>query len=183
MFVKIRKILIFILLSLVSLNSFNQEQKNDSLAKPKPKPYSVPNTDIVIVPPAHFKYIDAISGFIHAGTSASITIQELDNISFLQITEGLTPEYFAKQNATVLNTEDITTKSGMAGKLYTLGFTTVSNDSAKKVLHYERLMLFTGDYQRTIWISANYPEFLKKVLYTVLKESLLTARFKQNNDQ
>jgi hypothetical protein len=178
----IRTIAFIFLLIFVSLNSLCQEQKTDSLTKPSLKPYSVPNTDIVIVPPAHFKYVDAISGFIHVGTSASITIQEIDNISYLQITEGLTPDYFAKQNATVLNTEDVKTMSGMTGKLYTLGFSTVSNDTSKKVLHYERLMLFTGDYQHTIWVSANYPELLKKVLYGVLKESLLTVNFKQNND-
>jgi len=182
MSMNIRTIAFLVILSFVSLYSYSQELKSDSLTKPHLKPYSVPNTDIIITPPAYFKYIDAINGFVHVGTSASITIQEINNISFLQITEGLSPEYFEKQNATVLSTEDVTTKSGMAGKIYTLGFTTVSNDSAKKVLKYERMILFTGDYQRTIWISANYPEFLKNVLYNVLKESLLTVSFKQNNE-
>ena len=143
---------------------------------------TVPNTDIVITPPAHFKYVDAIKGFVHVGTSASITIQEIENISYIQVTQGLTPEYFAQQNATLIGSEDIKTKSGMEGKLYILGFTTTSNDTSKKVLHYERMMLFTGDYQRTIWISANYPELLKKVLYFVLKESLLTVNFKDNHE-
>jgi hypothetical protein len=182
MSMNIRTIAFILILIFVSLLSLCQEQKPDSLTKPSLKPYAVPNTDIVIIPPAHFKYVDAINGFIHVGTSASITVQELDNISYLQIIEGLTPEYFAKQNVTVLNSEDVKTRSGMTGKLYTLGFSTVSNDSAKKILHYERLMLFTGDYQHTIWLSANYPELLKKVLYNVLKESLLTVNFKQNND-
>jgi hypothetical protein len=179
---KIRILIIFFLPLLASLSLNAQELKKDTLAERKTKPYSVPNTDILITPPAHFKYIDAIKGFVHVGTSASITIQEIDNISYLQVTQGLTPEYFAEQNATLIGSEDIKTKSGMDGKLYILGFTTTSNDTSKKILHYERMMLFTGDYQHTIWISANYPELLKKVLCPVLKESLLTAHFKENNE-
>jgi hypothetical protein len=178
---KIRNLVILFTLVLTSYSLTAQEQKNDTIPVQKAKPYAVPNTDIVITPPAHFKYVDAFKGFIHVGTSASITIQEIENISYLQIVEGLTPEYFAKQKATLISSEDIKTKSGMEGKLYVLGFTTTSNDTSKKVLHYERMMLFTGDYQRTLWISANYPELLKKVLYFVLKESLLTVQFIENN--
>ena len=179
---KIRILAILFIFLLTSLSLIAQEPKTDTLPVYKTQPYAVPNTDIEITPPAHFKYVDAIKGFVHVGTSASITIEEIENISYLQITQGLTPEYFAGQNATLISSEDVKTLSGMDEKLYILGFTTTSNDTSRKVLHYERMMLFTGDYQHTIWVSANYPELLKKVLYFVLKESLLTVHFKENND-
>ena len=116
------------------------------------------------------------------GTSASINVVEIDNISYLQITEGLTPAYFAEQNATIINVTDVKTKSGMDGKLYTLSFNVTANDTSKKVLQFEKMMLFTGDYQHTIWISANYPVMLKKVLYLVMRESILSVCFDDKNN-
>jgi hypothetical protein len=170
---------ILFLLFLTMFHCFCQEIKTDSLEKFKAKPFAIPNTDIIITPPVHFKYVDNIKGFVHLGTSASINIVEIDQISYLQIIEGLTPEYFAKQNATIIGVTDVVTQSGMNGKLYTLGFSINSNDSSKKVLQFEKMMLFTGDYHHTIWVSANYPVMLKKVLYMVMRDSMLSAKFKE----
>ncbi|MBI5541593.1 MAG: hypothetical protein HY951_16145 [Bacteroidia bacterium] len=152
-------------------------QTADTLKSGKVKPYLIPNTEILITPPAHFKFVEKINGFIHLGSSASITATAVDGTSYLQVAEGLTSEYFNTQNAVLISCEDVKTALGMEGKLYTLSFQTTSNDTSKKVLQFERMMFFTGDYNRTIWLTANYPALLKKLLYPVLRESLLTVKF------
>jgi len=70
----------------------------------------------------------------------------------------------------------------MDGKLYLLSFSVTSTDTSKKVMQFERMMLFTGDYQRTIWINASYPVLVKKLLYQVIKESLLSVEFTSKNE-
>jgi hypothetical protein len=42
---------------------------------------------------------------------------------------------------------------------------------------FYRMMLFTGDYMRTIWITANYPVMLKEKLEATLRKSLLSIKF------
>jgi len=142
----------------------------------------LPNSEILITPPAHFKYSEKINGFIHPGTFSSITVTYIYGTSFLQITEGLTSEYFTSQNTVLVSGEDVKTKSGMDGKLYLLSFSVTSTDTSKKVMQFERMMLFTGDYQRTIWINASYPVLVKKLLYQVIKESLLSVEFTSKNE-
>lgn len=169
---------------LLCLTFVSFAQTADTLKSGKVKPYLIPNTQILITPPAHFKFVEKINGFIHLGSSASITATAVDGTSYLQVAEGLTPEYFKTQNAILISCEDVKTASGMEGKLYTLSFQTTSNDTSKKVLQFERMMFFTGDYNRTIWLNANYPALLKKLLYSVMRESLLTVKFndsKENN--
>jgi len=132
----------------------------------------VPKTSVQIIPPAHFIFMEQAGGFLHVGTSSSLQVQEITGTAYTMITPGLTKDYFKSQGATLLSEEDVVTKSGQKGKIFTLSFY-VEN------VEFERLMFFTGDYNKTIWINANYPVAVKEMLNVVLKESLLTARFKQ----
>jgi hypothetical protein len=52
----------------------------------------------------------------------------------------------------------------------------------RKVLQFERMMLFTGDYHNTIWLNASYPTMLKKILYPALKQSLLSVLFNETKE-
>lgn len=131
-----------------------------------------PKTNIQIIPPAHFVLMEQAGGFLHVGTSSSIQVQEITGTSYLMITPGLTKDYFLAQKVTLLSEEDVVNISGQKGKIYTVSFF-VDN------VEFERLMYFTGDYNNTIWINANYPVAVKEMLNAVLKTSLLTAKFKQ----
>lgn len=174
---------IFLLCNVLFYMAFvSYGQTADTLKSGKPKTFLIPNTQIFITPPAHFKFVEKLNGFIHVGSSASITVTSVEGTSFLQVTDGLTPDYFKTQNAMLVATEDVKTANGMDGKLYTLSFTTTSTDTSKKVLQFERMMLFTGDYHNTIWLNASYPAVLKKLLYPVLKESLLSVGFNETKE-
>jgi len=131
-----------------------------------------PKTNIQIIPPAHFVLMEQAGGFLHVGTSSSIQVQEITGTSYLMITPGLTKDYLLSQKCNLISEEDVVNKNGQKGKIFTVTFL-VDN------VEFERLMYFTGDYNNTIWINANYPVAVKEMLNAVLKTSLLTAKFKQ----
>jgi hypothetical protein len=139
---------------------------------------TLPNSDIKMVPPAFFKAFlkDGKFGFIHEGAGSSISIEEIKGTAFTLLVKGMTKEYFAKQGVTLIAQEDVKTKQNKDATLMLVGFKVKSKDGEKEV-EYERLMLFTGDYNRTIWINANYPAIIRKVLLAALRESLLSVQY------
>jgi len=132
----------------------------------------VPKTSVRFIPPAHFIFMEQNNGYMHIGTSSSIQVLEIIGTAYTMITPGLTKEYFKSQGVDFLSKEDVVTKSGQKGVIFTVSFF-VDN------IEFERLMFFTGNYNNTIWINANYPVAVKEMLNTVLKESILTAQFKE----
>jgi len=124
--------------------------------------------NIAMIPPEHFIFAKDIPGYIHAGTSASIQIKEIDGTSWPIIDRAMTPEHFESQGVKFLNREEVELKSGLSGVLYTVSF-------EAKGVPYERVMLFAGDYNNTIWINANYPVMVKKTVFKPIINSLMSA--------
>ena len=151
------------------------QQQKDSLLN---NWQQVPGTDIKIIPPAYFKPFvkDGKFGFMHEGAAASISIQEVKGTPYVFVTQALTKDYIEKQGMKYISREDVKTKQGKDGVIIAVGFTVKSTDGKENV-DYERLMLFTGDYSRTVWVQGNYPVIVKKVLYLVIRESLLSVTF------
>ena len=130
----------------------------------------IPRTDVFMVAPEHFLVSENIPGMIHPGSSTTVQVQEIIGTSYIMIAQAMTPEHFESQNVSLISQEDVKMKDGKNGILYLVEFTVNGYD-------YERLMLFAGDYNNTIWINANYPKSAKSLLYDVLVESLLTAQY------
>ncbi|MCK9611717.1 MAG: hypothetical protein PHR81_06205 [Bacteroidales bacterium] len=169
-------IIFFILLSSKCLYSqgFTQEQKDSIL-----NAYvTVPNSNIQIVPPAYFKAFvnDGVFGFMHEGAASSISIQEISGTPYPIVAQSLTKEYLESQKMKLITKENIKTKAQKEAVIFLVSFPVKSKDSEQE-MEYERMMLFTGDYNRTIWINANYPAVARKVLFAPLKESLLSVKF------
>ncbi len=139
---------------------------------------TIPNSDIKMVPPAYFKGFlkDGKFGFIHEGAASTISIEEIKGTPFTLIVKGMTKEYLKKQGVTLVAQEEVKTKQNKDATLMLVGFKVKSKDGEKEV-EYERLMLFTGDCNRTIWINANYPAMVRKVLLAALRESLLSVQY------
>jgi hypothetical protein len=138
----------------------------------------IPGTDIKIIPPAYFKPFikDGKYGFMHEGAAASIAVLEVKGTPWVMVTQALTKEYIEKQGMKYIAREEVKTKAGKDGVIISVGFTVKSTDG-KQDIPYERLMLFTGDYARTVWVQGNYPVVAKNVLYLVIRESLLSVQF------
>jgi len=177
----IYKLNIMVFILILSLNVFPQQGQDslgykwdkkelDSLKNKWGNIVSIPaDTSIKIVPPAYFRPYGK-NGFIHQGASASIQILEIDNTPYVMVTKGLTKEYFKTQGVKLLAQEDIKTSDNKNGKMYIVAFKVDD-------IPFERIMYFTGDYNRTIWINANYPVAARNVLFSVLKNSVLSVQF------
>ncbi|PLX09297.1 MAG: hypothetical protein C0596_01745 [Marinilabiliales bacterium] len=167
------KYLISLTFVLISLLGFGQLEVNSSGLNSNYSdgtPVLIPGTNIMMTPPEHFLVSESIPGLIHPGYSTTVQVQEVVGTSYVMIKQAMTPEHFESQNVTLISEEDIKMSNGMGGVLYLVEFTV-------KGYQYERLMLFAGDYNNTIWINANYPKSTKALLYDLLVESLLTAHY------
>lgn len=130
----------------------------------------IPGTNIQMQPPEHFLVSEAIPGLLHPGTSTTVQVQEIIGTSYVMIQQAMTAEHFASQGVTLISTTPVKMQDGRGGVLYLVEFTV--NDFI-----YERLMLFAGDYNNTIWINANYPQSAKRILQDIITQSLLTAHY------
>jgi len=169
------KYIITITFLLFTLSTFSQTDIGNKTLKSYYTPgvaTQIPGTYVSMVPPEHFLVSENIPGLIHPGSSTTVQVQEIIGTSYIMIAQAMTPEHFESQNVSLISQEDIEMTNGMSGILYLVEFTVNGFD-------YERLMLFAGDYNNTIWINANYPKSAKSLLFDVLKESLLTAQYTQ----
>ncbi len=162
----------------LSCNTFSQgfsQSQKDSILNAY---VTVPNSDIRIVPPAFFKGFikDGKFGFMHEGAAASISIEEIKGTPYPIVVQNMTKEYFESQGVKFITKENIQTRQQKDAVIFLVNFSVKSKDGNKE-LEYERMMLFTGDYNHTIWISANYPVIARKMLFVPLKESLLSVQF------
>jgi hypothetical protein len=171
--IKAKSTLAFFFILLFNYASAQEQSSNVlSMLNKDTAYFDVPNTNVRLVPPAHFIFMEDAGGFMHIGTSSSLQVLEVKGTAYTMITPGLTADYFKTQGVTLIEQEEVTTKDGNKGMIFTVSF------SVQEV-PFERLMFFTGNYNNTIWINANYPVAVKEMLNTVLKESLTTAQFKE----
>ncbi len=167
------KYIVTITLLLFTLSTFSQTGLGTETLNLNYTPgelVQIPRTDVFMAPPEHFLVSENIPGMIHPGSSTTVQVQEIIGTSYIMIAQAMTPEHFESQNVSLISQEDVKMKDGKNGILYLVEFTVNGYD-------YERLMLFAGDYNNTIWINANYPKSAKSLLYEVLVESLLTAQY------
>lgn len=158
---------------LITEQDINALKKVDSEFEYNPELLQlVEGTHIKIQPPEYFMFSEQIPGYIHPGTSSTIQIQEIIGTSWVMIRSAMTNEYFESQGTTLISETEVTMKDGKSGVLYLVEFNVDGFD-------YERLMLFAGDYNNTIWINANYPKAAKNIIQNILTESLLTAQFEK----
>lgn len=138
----------------------------------------IPGTSIRMIPPAYFMPFvkEGKYGFLHEGTAASVSAQEVPGAPYVMVVQALTKDYIEKQGMKFISREEVRTKAGKDAVIIAVSFKVKSKDG-KQDVDYERLMLFTGDHARTIWVQGNYPVVVKKVLYLVIRESLLSVQF------
>ncbi|MBI4646625.1 MAG: hypothetical protein HY738_08565 [Bacteroidia bacterium] len=135
----------------------------------------VPGTKVRMIPPKYFLPNEQIKGFIHQKSASTIQVNEIEGTAYPLIVDGMTDVHFASQNVELVSKEEINTDDGKHGMLYVVSFTV-------KEVKFERIMYFTGDYNNTIWVNANYPVLLKPLIYNTLRQSLLTVEFDTEDD-
>lgn len=167
-----KSLLIGIVFIILTSTVFSQEKKDSIFDY-----YKVPGTVVSFIPPKYFMALPIKNTFIHPTSSASIQVNEIDGTPFPMLIKNITPEYIEQQKAKFIKRIDTLTFDGKKATIFVVSFNVESKDSAKTVIEFERFMFFTGDYNKTIWINANYPIIAKEVLADVLLNSLLTTKF------
>ena len=170
-----KKLLLLLTLAF-SLTSFAQ-QKDTTKAKKivYTEPVTVPHTNVKILPPAYFAPSDKFDGFYHEGAGASLLITETEGHPFTIMAEAAAnDENLTKLGIKLISQEKLKTKAGKDAILIVLQFTV---KGPTKSFDYERQMLLTGDYDKTVVVTANYPMLAKSILYEVIKQSALTVTY------
>ncbi|MCX7696818.1 MAG: hypothetical protein N2Z72_03875 [Bacteroidales bacterium] len=140
------------------------------------EPFHFDSLNISLIPPAYFQpfFTEKQVGFIHRGSGSTIEIKIIPDVLYPYVVKGMTKEALSNQQVVLKDHTELLTNEGKPADLFLLGFTLKSGDYT---MEFERLMLITGDLKKTVIVIANYPIVAKKVLFHVLKESLLTVNF------
>ncbi len=167
-----KRILITVFLLFFSITIYSQDTVKTE------KYYHVKGTNIKIIPPKFFITMPSNPNvLVHPSTSASIQVNEIKGLGYPLSIKKLTKEYIEQQGAKVIYQKDTLTLDGKKGTLFLIRFKVKGKDANRTEMEYERFMFFTGDYNNTIWISANYPLIAKETIAPVLLHSVLSASF------
>ncbi|HOY39557.1 MAG: hypothetical protein KBB11_02165 [Bacteroidales bacterium] len=150
-----------------TLTSF-VEEKQANMVYDTAKLLQVPNTSVKMIPPEYFIPDENIHGFAHPGSACTIQVIEIPGVSHQTIESAMTDEYISSQGYKLIEKKVVQTKTGERAAWFVVQFNT-------KDVVYERIMLFTGS-SNTIWVNANYPQELKKLLLPALEAALLSVQ-------
>ena len=130
------------------------------------------NTSISIRLPKHFKEFsnEDINGYMHTGTASSIVAYELEETPYALSSDSLTQEHLSGQDVKLVGQQESKTYKGAPAKFYFVEFTT-------KGVEVIRIMFFTGSYNKTVFLQANYPKVFDSLLRNVIMESFRTVKF------
>ena len=149
----------------------NQEafKKIDSLIYDGKTTAFIDTFGVSIVPPQYSMKVDNRT-FISPGTTSSIQISEIKRVVYLMAVQNIKEEVLAPQGVHLVSKEPVVTSNNKEGILVLVSMKVDTID-------FYRMMLFTGDYMRTIWVTANYPVLLKDKVEAILRKSILSIKF------
>ena len=168
---------IFFILFFVAISATLKAQ-NAELQDSVIPSYNIPKTDVSFVPPKYFMVLPQANTLLHPTSSSTIQVNEINGSPYPMLVKNITKEYIEKQGVKFISRKDTITDDGKKATYFLVSFTTQAKDSLHTIVEYERFMFFTGNYNKTVWINANYPVIARDVLADVLLKSLLTVKFK-----
>lgn len=172
-----RGICLFIFIQFViGVLAFSQENNLDEfvaeqqakLVYDESKLIQAPNTQVLLIPPEHFKADPKINGFVHPGSATTIQVIEVPERSYRSIDKSMTEEYIKSQGYEFKERKLIKTEKGNEAVVYFVSFTA-------EEIEYERAMFFTGE-KNTIWVNINYPLSMKNLLYPAIEATLKSVQ-------
>lgn len=125
--------------------------------------------NISFVPPQYCMKINQTT-FISPASTSSIQISELKQVVYPMAVLNINEEVLAPQGVHLLSKENVVTFDNKEGVLVVVMMKVDTID-------FYRMMLFTGDYMRTVWLTANYPVVLKDKMEAILRKSILSVKF------
>jgi hypothetical protein len=136
--------------------------------------------NIAINIPDGFEAIQNQHGYVHKGSASTLLITEMEKVPFSFAEQHFNNENFEKGNAKIVSTQKVKTLEGKDALLYTLTLN-IATKEGDKTIEYERLILVTGNENTTVFIVANYPVMVKKIIEEPIKASLLSVQLKSKD--
>ena len=153
-----------------SLNSNKQIlSKIDSLVFDGNTTVQIDTFQVSFVPPQYSMKINAYT-FISPATTSSIQIKEIQKAVYPIVVQNIKSEILEPQGVHLISKENVVTFDNKEGILVLV---TMKVDT----IDFYRMMLFTGDYMRTVWITASYPVSMKDKVEAILRKSIFSVKF------
>ncbi len=156
-------------ITIFSVATFFYTETVSAQEKGKYQPFE--GTRVSMVLPEGFEKMPQQPVYFHQGSGSTVQITEVPDIAAVYTIQAITKEALEQnEGVTFVSSEDVQMASGLDAKLVVVAFNVEGMD-------YERIMFITGDYNYSVIINVNYPKMTKKLLFDVLKKSLITAKF------
>jgi hypothetical protein len=169
-----RALLVFLAISLMwTAQTAAQEQTNTLNGSSR---VTYPGTQVSLNLPGVFVFDEGQSVFVYSGASATLVIRVLATTPFETMEKTVTETMLEKQQMVVGSTEDLRTDAGRKARLFTARLQVQASEEDKKV-DYKRLIFITGDEQKSVWITVNYPVLTEKLLDEPMRAALLSVEF------
>lgn len=168
-------ILSFILVTQDRLVTFASQSPTpvQTESAPKAEPTSVKGTKINLIKPEGFIESTNFPGFQQNTTGATIVVTEFPG-AYTDVASGFTTENLKPRGMNLLSKENISVDSY---KGFLVKFTQNANGQ-----EYGKLGIIFGDDKESVFIVASFPIELEKELSTLLKDSLISAKWDRKKE-
>jgi len=144
-----------------------QVTRDDSLVVQVPE--SIGADLSLITPPEGFVPTDKFNGYIHLEASSGIILTLIDNANYIKISEGMTDEFFRKNNLTFIEKQSFESDNGVKGIYYKCSFLTGETP-------FIRYIVYAGDLNRTLWLNITYPTKLEELIESEILKTIQTIQ-------
>ena len=100
----------------------------------------------------------------------------IQDVNFLKIDEGMTPEFYAQNQLNFISKSDFISDKGVKGKYYKLSFE-LKGDK------FIRYMVYAGDLKQTLWLNVTYPQSLETLLEEEILKCFQTINLNPTSDE
>jgi len=139
-----------------------------------PKFYKAKVNNITIDVPVGFEKVQDQNGFLHKGSASTLMINEVANSPFVFTADHFKAENLEQDGAKLMDKQELKINSGLDAVLYTLTLSLKSKDNTANV-EFERMVLITGNENTTVYVVANYPVIIKKLIQETMKTSITSV--------
>lgn len=167
---------LFFIIALNTGNFLNAQSDSTSSSILYKEPESFPANLSLLTPPEGFVVSDQFNGYIHYQVGAAIIMTLIKNISYLQLSGGMTEDFYKENQLTKLSESPVLTKNGTKGIMYKFYFNLQNTD-------FIRYMVYVGDLNQTLWLNITYPKLVDELMEPELLKSIQTINFNTTDEK
>ncbi len=142
--------------------------------------YVTPKTSLaelsLIVPPKGFVVSEDFNGYINYQMGAAIIMTLIEGTNYINISKGMTDEFYKANQLNFISQEKVETKSGLKGLSYKLYFTLQDTD-------FIRYMIYVGDLNNVLWLNVTYPKMGDELLSPEIDNIIQSAQLIPRQDE